>query len=64
MTSKDGIICKFPAVAVYGYLSLAFFVASNVIACLSLLYPYKERSVPPRNLVKNECTPCNIILLL
>lgn len=52
VTSKDGVICKFPydpTVAVMGYLSLAFLVASNVAGCFPLFYLAK--SVPAKVLL-------------
>nr|GMD04632.1 uncharacterized protein LOC109191419 isoform X2 [Ipomoea batatas] len=52
---KGIVICKYPSdpTPVFGYLSVAFLLASTVAGYFSLFYPYKGKSIPQSAFFKN-----------
>ncbi|KAF5744370.1 hypothetical protein HS088_TW08G00974 [Tripterygium wilfordii] len=52
---KDVVICKYPSdpTVAFGYLSFAFLIATTVSGCMSLVYPYKGKSVPQSALLQS-----------
>ncbi|XP_031132082.1 uncharacterized protein LOC116033481 [Ipomoea triloba] len=52
---KGIVICKYPSdpTPVFGYLSVAFLLASTVVGYFSLFYPYKGKSIPQSAFFKN-----------
>ncbi|KAF5733048.1 hypothetical protein HS088_TW17G00583 [Tripterygium wilfordii] len=63
---KDVVICKYPSdpTVALGYLSFAFLIATTVSGWMSLVYPYKGKSVPQSALFQSTSFAVFFIIAL